>query len=79
MEGLERKCSCFLILDRHFGVTAGQNGSTVVLVEGLLSAEEARHEEVEEGPELKDIVLDGSTREDETVVGLDELHGLGKL
>lgn len=36
-------------------------------------------EQIKEGPELEDVVLDRGSREDETVVELEEFDGLGEF
>jgi len=49
------------------------------LVERPLGSEESRHEEIEETPELENVVLDRCSREDETMVRSKELDGFGKF
>lgn len=62
-----------------FAVAIGQDRFAEPLVEGRLGTEEAGHQEVEQAPQLEDVVLDRSPREDETMYGLDTLDGLRQL
>ena len=48
----------------------------VARVEGRMRAQEARHQEVEQRPELQDIVLYWRAAEDEPVLCVDLLDGL---
>lgn len=63
----------------RFTVTIGKDGLAETLVEGRLGTEEAGHQEVEEAPQLEDVVLYRSTGKDETVHSLDALDGLRQL
>lgn len=49
------------------------------LIERALGPQEARHEKVKETPQFQDIVLDGRSREDKTMIRPKELDGLGEL
>lgn len=63
------------------GAGAGE-GLAIQAGEVGLAAQEARHEEVKEGPQLQDIVLDGGSCQDEAVLShqsfacLQACHGL---
>ena len=49
------------------------------LIERVLAAQEPRHQEVEQAPQLEDVVLDRRAGEDEPVVRLDALHRAREL
>ncbi len=69
-----------LVLRASLGVAGREDGSGKSGDEGgLRLAEEAGHEEIEEGPELTDPVLDGCAGENETVLGAQPLDGAGDL
>ena len=49
--------TCFLLLGGGLGISAQQDGSPEPLVELLLCAQKARHQEVKQRPQLQNIVL----------------------
>lgn len=53
------RCSqtCLLLSGRAFGIAAGQDGFSVAGGKLALRPQEAGHEEVEQRPELQDVVL----------------------
>ena len=58
---------------------AGLYGSGEALGERIHAAQDARHEEVEDAPQLDEAVLDGRARERQASVGLQAFHCLGHL
>ena len=47
-------------------------------LEGMLRTEEAGHQELEQAPELKEVVLDGRTGQAQAHAGMDAAHGAGR-
>lgn len=79
MQRLHRQGASLLFFTGRFGVAGRDDGFTKLVVELTFGAEESRHEEVEEGPEFQDVVLDGCAGEDQAVHGLDAFHGFGEF
>lgn len=79
VESFESERTGLLLLRRALRIPTGGDGLAEAVVERLFRTEETGHEEVEEAPQLEDVVLDGSTGEDETMDGSKRLDSLGEL
>ena len=71
--------TCFLFLAGALGLPASKDWFPVPRLELLLRAKEAGNQEVKQGPEVEDVILDRRARQDETVVTLQLLHSLRDL
>lgn len=60
----------FLFLWGTFSLSAGQDGFAVSSLELFLGTQEPWDEEVEQGPKVKDIVLDWRTRQDQPMIAV---------
>ena len=71
--------ACLRHLGTLFGGLGGGEGLAVQGSEVGLGPQEAWHEEVEEGPQLQHVVLDGGPRQDEAVLRFHSLACLQSL
>lgn len=76
MEGIHGQQASLCLLGVLLGGTGTGEGLSVQAGEAGLAAQEAGHEEVEQGPELQHVVLDGGAGQDEAVLSHQSLAGL---
>ena len=76
VESLHGQQAGLRLLGALLGGLGSGEGFAVQGGEVGLGPQEARHEEVEEGPQLQHIVLDGGARQDEAVLRHHSLAGL---
>ena len=51
--------TCFLVLRGGLCIPAKENGATVALTKLAFTAKKSGHQEIEQGPQLQDIILQG--------------------
>ena len=79
VEALHGQKACLRLFGALFGGLGGGEGLAIQGSEVGLGPQEARHEKVEEGPQLQHIVLDGSACQDEAVLRYHSLACLQPL
>jgi hypothetical protein len=67
------------LLRCSFAVPICQNRLREFLIESLVGAQEARHEEVEQTPKLQNVVLNGRSGQKKTMIGFNHLYSLREL
>lgn len=68
MKGIHGQQASLCLFGVFLGGAGAGEGLAIQAVEVGLAAQEARHEEVKEGPQLQQVVLDGGTCQDEAVL-----------